>query len=610
MKRIISLTICVILLFSLFPAQALAASSTLSRESELAADLKSLGIFKGVSETDFALDRAPTRTEALVMLIRVLGKEADALNKGGRHPFLDVPTWADSYVGYAYENKLTNGISATKFGGGESASASMYLTFVLRALGYSDTAGDFTWDNPFTLARQTGIMNGNPDILNFLRGDVVLVSYAALEAEVKGTKKTLAMKLIEAGVFSAAAYNTFYNVSEFENEGAPKDYTSEEIYNRCSPAVFYVENYDRNGTAISSGSGFFIDQNGTAVTNYHVIEGVTKSRIYLSDKKKWYNVVGVYDYSAKNDWAVIKVDISNSPYLEISSEEPLGGEEVFAIGSPHGLDNTISEGLISNTNRTLDGVRFLQISVPTSNGSSGGALINRKGQVVGITSAGFNFGQNLNLALPISVIKGYSTQRAFPLSATGEFDNENVVGDIDASGLSRQQIAYKLLLSWIYNYSNATVGGSPAYVMTMESETAWDAQVEYTLYYDEEYDCITLMCMYVYSDGEGFFTTIDIVPDEEKAFSRYYYFEDISQNGYSACGVSNIYKRDFAYKTYYFFDKTDGMDYDSRSTHMGNAGNLFYMSLNFADELMNDNLSGYGVSGIADLGFEAFEYTE
>ncbi len=138
MKKLIAAILCVVMVISLLPMSAFAASGTLVREEELAKDLKALGIFKGVSETDFALDRAPTRTEALVMLIRVLGRESDALSKGGRHPFLDVPQWADKYVGYAYENNLTNGVSATKFGSNSIASASMYLTFVLRALGYSD----------------------------------------------------------------------------------------------------------------------------------------------------------------------------------------------------------------------------------------------------------------------------------------------------------------------------------------------------------------------------------------------------------------------------------------------------------------------------------------
>ena len=82
------------------------------------------------------------------MLIRLLGKDAEANGGSWKHPFTDVPGWANEEVGYAYEKGLTKGSSATEFGTG-TASAQMYLTFVLRALGYSDAAGgQFTWDKP------------------------------------------------------------------------------------------------------------------------------------------------------------------------------------------------------------------------------------------------------------------------------------------------------------------------------------------------------------------------------------------------------------------------------------------------------------------------------
>ena len=174
---------------------------------ETAVKLKSLGLFRGVSDTDFDLDRAPTRTEAVVMLIRFLGKEAEALDGKCTHPFTDVPEWADAYVGYAYENKLTNGISATEFGANNDASSAMFLTFVLRALGYSDADGaDFAWDNPYDLAKETGILTDTVNTEQFYRADVAIVAYNALEAELKGTETSLSDKLIEGGVFTAEAY--------------------------------------------------------------------------------------------------------------------------------------------------------------------------------------------------------------------------------------------------------------------------------------------------------------------------------------------------------------------------------------------------------------------
>lgn len=184
--------------------------------------LKKLGLFKGVSETDFALDRAPTRIEAMVMLIRTLGKEAEALDAGGKHPFTDVPAWADKYIGYAYEKGLTKGVSATSFGTG-SASADMYLTFMLRALGYNDSAGDFSWDAPDVLAKAVGILPDDVDTENFLRSDVVLVSWASLEAYLKGGSQSLASKLMDEGVFTKPNYG---EARDFVNEPKPESFTA------------------------------------------------------------------------------------------------------------------------------------------------------------------------------------------------------------------------------------------------------------------------------------------------------------------------------------------------------------------------------------------------
>lgn len=187
-----------------------------SFEEKLAADLKALNLFRGVSDTDFDLGRAPTRVEAVVMLIRILGKESEALDGTWSHPFTDVPEWADGYVGYAYETGLTNGSSATEFGMG-NASAAMYLTFMLRALGYSDANGeDFTWDKPFTLAYTVGILPGCVDTEDFLRADVVSISYAALGGVLlKDGLMTLTDKLIAAGVFTQSDFDAVYEYDVF-----------------------------------------------------------------------------------------------------------------------------------------------------------------------------------------------------------------------------------------------------------------------------------------------------------------------------------------------------------------------------------------------------------
>lgn len=210
-RRIMSLLLVAACLAAVAIMPVSGAQRDITAEESLAADLKELGLFFGVTDSDFALGRAPLRSEALVMLVRLLGKSSEALAGGAEHPFTDVPAWADAYVGYAYANGLTNGISDTLFGEGP-ASAAMYLTFVLRALGYSDRDGeDFTWDEPYVLARRVGILPAGVDTKNFLRADVVVISYAALSAHMKGGGQTLAEKLIGEGAFTARQYDKAYD---------------------------------------------------------------------------------------------------------------------------------------------------------------------------------------------------------------------------------------------------------------------------------------------------------------------------------------------------------------------------------------------------------------
>lgn len=596
MKKFTALVLCLAIFASLIPSTVFAASGTLVFEEGLAEDLKALGLFKGVSETDFALGRAPTRVEALVMLIRVLGKESDALSKGGRHPFLDVPDWAKNYVGYAYENNLTNGISATKFGSTSEASASMYLTFVLRALGYSDKNGDFTWDNPFALARQTGIMKGNPNVTKFLRGDVVLVSYAALEAEVKGTGKTLADKLIASGALSAAKFDSVYKVAAFETANENVTFTSEEIYKKCSPAVFYIELYDAKGDYAGSGSGFFIDSDGTAVTNYHVIDDITSAKIRTTDGRI-YKVAGVYDYGRSDDWAVIRIDGNNFPYLEIDKSEVVGGQVVYAIGSPKGLENTISEGLISNANRIIDGVRHIQISVPISPGSSGGALLNKQGKVIGITSGGFNAGQNLNLAMPISVIDGFNKDK---LTLFSNKSNPFILGNVDVSGLSKEGAALELLRCWIANYGNEQIDGSPVYYESVDYD---DGNSEtFILTYNDEYDFVTVHSFYYLARSGLIQTRLTFTADSPAVIAEYFYYNNHNDRNPSVTGTSNILKSKFYNGMSVSFDETNA--YYMRESHETNAVINWFESLTILDAIIRDELMVYGVYGLSSLGFD------
>ena len=176
---------------------------------QFADSLYALRLFKG-SDTGYELSRAGSRVEALVMLIRLLGKEETALSGNWTHPFTDVPAWANKYIGYAYETGLTKGINATQFGTGP-ASAQMYFTFVLRALGKQDTGDYSVYDHAFELIGASGILSKENEPYEictraFWRADMVVVSYRALKAQT-ASGKMLWEDLAQAGVFTADEFN-------------------------------------------------------------------------------------------------------------------------------------------------------------------------------------------------------------------------------------------------------------------------------------------------------------------------------------------------------------------------------------------------------------------
>lgn len=187
------------------------ASSSSVDYPAMAASLKTLTLFRG-SDTGygegFDLEKAPTRMEALIMLIRLLGEESEALTCTAYQPFTDVPDWALPYAAYAYSKGYTNGVGPTTFGTTMSASAEMYTEFLLRALRYSSTAQSDISNAP-ERAYFAGVLTaGEVSALRaqtFLRADVVYLSYYALETNVSGGT-ALSDTLVARGVFTADAY--------------------------------------------------------------------------------------------------------------------------------------------------------------------------------------------------------------------------------------------------------------------------------------------------------------------------------------------------------------------------------------------------------------------
>jgi len=175
-----------------------------ARYTKYAHALNAMELFRGTNN-GFELERSANRAEALTMLIRILGEEQQALVYTGKHPFKDVPAWADRYVAYAYNKGYTNGVSATKFGASDPVSEAQYLTFLLRSLGYSDAAGDFVWSEAPMAAVRYGLLTYSEEAALqtvFYRDQVVFTSYKALYTPMKGSTSLLYEKLLSAGAIT------------------------------------------------------------------------------------------------------------------------------------------------------------------------------------------------------------------------------------------------------------------------------------------------------------------------------------------------------------------------------------------------------------------------
>lgn len=187
-------------------AAGLAVTAGAASYDNCADQLKDLGLFQG-TEDGYELDRAPTRGEAATMLVRLLGKEAEAKELTYEAPFTDLDDWQKPYVQYLYDNKLTNGATETTFEPEEACSAQMYTTFLLRALGYSDAAeGDFTYDAAIDFGETIGLVDyANCNESAFLRDHVAAMSLTALNTDVKGETETkLLEKLVADGAVDEA----------------------------------------------------------------------------------------------------------------------------------------------------------------------------------------------------------------------------------------------------------------------------------------------------------------------------------------------------------------------------------------------------------------------
>jgi hypothetical protein len=199
------------------------------------------------------------------------------------------------------------------------------------------------------------------------------------------------------------------SISAFAQNQAQK--SAGEIAREQSQAVVVIESLDDRGSVIGQGSGFIVTPSGCVVSNYHVVKGASMARIKLPNGDM-YKTADVVDVDDHKDIIILKIKGFQLPTVRLGDSDRVeSGESIVTISSPEGLTNTISTGVVSGVRR-LDTHRVFQITAPISHGSSGGALFDSSGAVIGIITYVFKSGQNINFAVPINYARGMIGEQA------------------------------------------------------------------------------------------------------------------------------------------------------------------------------------------------------
>lgn len=257
-------------------------------------------------------------------------------------------------------------------------------------------------------------------------GDVKKVKWQSSNNAVVTVNSKGLIKGIKNGTSNVTAYvpNTKIKATAVITVNK-KILNASEIFEKVNPSVVYIETYNKYNQKVASGSGVIVSKDGVVVTNHHVIVDwteITYVKVKLANGQI-FETDQVIGYDANRDLAVLKIDgPKNLIPVELGDSDKINsGEKIFALGSPLGIQNSVTEGIISNKSIVENKLSYIQHTAPISHGNSGGALVNKYGELIGINVAYFTDGQNMNLAIPV---KDYKTLNKTGLNTILEVNQE------------------------------------------------------------------------------------------------------------------------------------------------------------------------------------------
>jgi len=246
------------------------------------------------------------------------------------------------------------------------------------------------------------------DVLTIQKENILEYEYATDESV-----STTASENVED--VNARAPESHRPSGQLYHTGESEKTTIEESVEAVSEAVLKVS------TPVGMGSGFFINEDGYLITNYHVIERETRIEITMFKKakdgfeKKKFKKVKIEAINPFVDLALLKVEDLGETKVEFvrlgDMDRVTVGEKTFAIGNPLGLERTVTDGVISTRNRAFEGLVYIQTNADINPGNSGGPLFNLAGEVIGVTNMGYIFFGGLGFAIPVDYVKHFVDNR-------------------------------------------------------------------------------------------------------------------------------------------------------------------------------------------------------
>ena len=217
-----------------------------------------------------------------------------------------------------------------------------------------------------------------------------------------------------------------------ENVSMPEDIQEKEhkSISEVANSVLYLEVFDDEKSVVSTASGFIVGDGSVLVTNYHVVEDAYSIVAWTKDGKKSVNVSTMVAFDKAADVAILLCDekIGVAPMEFGNSDIAVQGDAIYAAGYPLGLSHTLSDGVISSRYLDENGVDIIQITAAISPGSSGGALLNQDGEVIGVICASYVDGQNLNIAISSDIVCNLLKSNSDPIKLADYYNAQTRVG--------------------------------------------------------------------------------------------------------------------------------------------------------------------------------------